>query len=310
MKYLTNHVLMIKPKNFHFNKETSVNNAYQKESSESLSVIETNALNEFNLLVKKMEENGITVHVLQDTSTPYTPDSIFPNNWFSSHLNGKLVVYPMFAENRRLEHDKFLKDLEKIVSIKKEDLIDLTSFEKKNLFLEGTGALVLDRVNKIAYCSLSPRASKEVLNEFCSKMNYKSISFVSSQKFNSVEVPIYHTNVMMGIGEKFVVICLDAIKDLKEREIVVNSFKENNKEIIEISLDQVLSFAGNILELKNNHNESFILMSKTAYTSFSKEQISKLEKYSKILYSDIPTIETNGGGSVRCMIGELFIKKQ
>lgn len=307
MNVLTNNVLMIKPHNFFFNEETAVNNAYQQDSKESVDIIQKKALLEFDGLVEKLEKVGINVHVLNDTSTPSTPDSIFPNNWFSSHKNKKLVIYPMFAENRRLERTKFLKDLEEIVSIKDSDVLDLTSFEKEKLFLEGTGALVLDRINKIAYCSLSPRASQEVLDEFCRKMDYTSISFTSSQNFNGKDIPIYHTNVMMGIGEKFVVVCLESIKNLEERKKVMDSFIKSKKEIIDISLKQVLSFSGNILELKNNRGRNFVLMSKTAYDGFTKEQRLALEKYSEIIYSDIPTIEFNGGGSVRCMIAELFI---
>ena len=303
---ITNKVLMIKPAKFYYNAQTAVNNAYQKNLQEDPSIVEKRAQDEFNSLVDKMKEVGIDVDVIQDTSTPHTPDSIFPNNWFSSHQDNTLIVYPMFAENRRLERVKFLPSLKNIFVNESVNIIDLTSFEKENKFLEGTGALVLDRVNKIAYCSLSPRANEEVLKEFCNLTNYKAIKFHSVQNFNNTETPIYHTNVMMGVTEKFVVICLESIKDSKERELVKNSILDSGKEIIEISLDQVLKFCGNVLELKNSQEKRYTLMSKSAFEGFTETQLNIIRKSSEIIYSDISTIEVYGGGSVRCMIAELF----
>lgn len=302
---ITDRVLMIKPVRFYYNAQTAVNNAYQKDLQEDPNLVEKRALNEFDSLVNKMKDVGIHVNVIQDTSTPYTPDSIFPNNWFSSHCDNTLIVYPMFAENRRLERVKFLPTLKNLFT-HSIDVIDLTSFEKENKFLEGTGALVLDRVNKIAYCSLSPRANEDVLSEFCKITNYRSVKFHSTQNFNNKETPIYHTNVMMGVTENFVVICLDAITDSNERENVKTSIINSGKEIIDISLDQVLKFCGNVLELKNSQGKRYTLMSETAFNGFTKEQIDVIKKSSEIIYSDISTIEIYGGGSVRCMIAELF----
>ena len=302
---ITNKVLMIKPVRFYYNVQTAVNNAYQKNLEENPEIVEQKALGEFDSLVNKMKSVGIDVDVIQDTSTPYTPDSIFPNNWFSSHSNNTLIVYPMFAENRRLERDKFLPILKNFYT-ESINIIDLTSFEKDNKFLEGTGALVLDRVNKIAYCSISPRANEDVLEEFCKITNYKAIKFHSAQNFNKKETPIYHTNVMMGVTEHFVVVCLDSIVDLNERELVKNSIINSKKEIIDISLDQVLKFCGNVLELKNSSGKHYTLMSKSAFEGFTEDQIKIIKKSSEIIYSDISTIEIYGGGSVRCMIAELF----
>ena len=303
---ITSKVLMIKPVKFYYNAQTAVNNAYQKNLEENPELVEKKALNEFDTLVNKIKNVGIEVDVIQDTSTPYTPDSIFPNNWFSSHQNNTLIVYPMFAENRRLERVKFLPSLKKIYENESINIIDLTSFENEKKFLEGTGALVLDRVNKIAYCSLSPRANEDVLEEFCKLTNYRSLKFHSTQNFNNKETPIYHTNVMMGVTEKFVVVCLESISDLKERENLKNSILNSKKEIVDISLNQVLKFCGNVLELKNSQGKCYTLMSKSAFEGFTKEQIDVIKKSSEIIYSDISTIETYGGGSVRCMIAELF----
>lgn len=303
---ITSKVLMIKPVKFYYNAQTAVNNAYQKNLEENPELVEKKALDEFDALVNKMKSVEIEVDVIQDTSTPYTPDSIFPNNWFSSHQNNTLIIYPMFAENRRLERTKFLPSLKKLFLNKTVNIIDLTSSEKENKFLEGTGALVLDRINKIAYCSLSPRANEVVLDEFCKLTNYKSLKFHSAQNFNNISTSIYHTNVMMGVTENFVVVCLESISDLKERDALKNSILNSKKEIINISLSQILKFCGNVLELKNSHGKRYTLMSKSAFEGFTKEQIDVIKKSSEIIYSDISTIETYGGGSVRCMIAELF----
>lgn len=303
---ITSKVLMIKPVKFYYNAQTAVNNAYQKNLEENPELVEKKALDEFDALVNKMKNVGIEVDVIQDTSTLYTPDSIFPNNWFSSHQNNTLIIYPMFAENRRSERTKFLPNLKKLFFNETINIIDLTAFEKESKFLEGTGALVLDRINKIAYCSLSPRANEDVLNEFCKLNNYKPLKFHSAQNFNGVSTPIYHTNVMMGVTENFVVVCLESISNLKEKEALKNSILNSKKEIIDISLNQVLKFCGNVLELKNAHGECYTLMSKSAFEGFTKEQIDVIKKSSEIIYSDISTIETYGGGSVRCMIAELF----
>lgn len=298
-------VLMIKPCNFNFNEETAVNNAYQKNEKEAREKIEKTAISEFDALVKKIEDNGVKVHVLMDTPCPYTPDSIFPNNWFSTHV-GKVVTYPMFAENRREERNKFINQVMEILGLEEKDRIDFSDFEKEGLYLEGTGALVLDRANKYAYCTLSPRASEKVLMEFCKKLDYKPVVFKAYQEFSGKEISIYHTNVMMGLGEKFAVICLSAIKDKKERDMVEDTLKKSGKKIVDITFDQVSHFAGNVLEVMNENGEKIVLMSESAYKALTDEQKLIIEEESKILYSPIPTIETYGGGSVRCMVAEIY----
>lgn len=306
-KQTTDKVVMIRPSRFYYNEETAVNNAYQHNLGEAKEIVEKRAMEEFDELVKKMKNVGINVNVIQDLGIPYTPDSIFPNNWFSSHEMDKVVIYPMFADNRKLERKKFFKELINVIDEKNLEIIDLTEDEKNFSYLEGTGAMVLDRTNKIAYCTLSPRANMETLEKFCNKLNYKPLYFESVQEFkNGKKIPIYHTNVMMGIGEEFAVICLNSIENLVQKQIVIEELTTSKKEIVDISLEQVLSFAGNVIELKNREEKRYTLMSKTAYESFTEEQKKIIEKSSEIIYSDISTIETYGGGSVRCMIAEIY----
>lgn len=303
---ITNKVLMIKPIKFYFNTETAVNNVYQKNLNEDKNIVEQKALAEFNTLLEKIRSLNIEVDVIQDTSTPYTPDSIFPNNWFSSHENNILVIYPMFAKDRRFEREKFLDNLTKVINKPNLQIIDLTYFEKDNLFLEGTGALVLDRINKIAYCSLSPRAHIESLNKFCEILNFTPVIFQAIQEFKNDRIPIYHTNVMMGLGEKYAVICLESIENPTQKEHIIKSLTFSGKEIVDITSEQVLKFCGNVLELKSKDEKRYTLMSKSAFDNFTEEQKNIISKNSEIIYSDISTIETYGGGSVRCMIAEIF----
>ncbi|OUS13695.1 amidinotransferase, partial [Nonlabens dokdonensis] len=232
-----------------------------------------------------------------------------PNNWISTHQNGDVALYPMFAENRRLERrpevlDRLEKEGFNIVNI-----VDYTSAEEEGFFLEGTGSLLLDRVNKKAYCSISPRADEELMIEFCEDFEYTPVLFTAFQTVEENRLPIYHTNVMMALGENYAVICLDCIDDKKERKNVLNHLKEDGKEVIAITEDQVNSFAGNMMQVHNSNGERFLVMSDQAYKSLSKDQISKLEKYNEILHPSISTIETLGGGSVRCMMAEVFLPK-
>lgn len=302
----TNKILMVKPSKFHFNEETALNNYYQKNDNNSLNLIQEKALLEFNHLVEAIKKVGVTVITPEDTPTPNTPDSIFPNNWFISEPDGKLFLCPMFAENRRLERIKFLGTLIDNINCKNIKLLNFTKFEKENLFLEGTGALVLDRVNKIAYGSLSKRCDKELFEAFTRETGYKMIAFHSYQSINSQRLPIYHTNVMMALCSNFAILCKDSIDNLEEREIVINSLIESGKKIIYITEDQTNNFAGNVIQIKNNKGDLFTLMSERAYRAFSAEDIKIIEENSTIIFSPIPTIENYGGGSVRCMISEIF----
>lgn len=299
---VTDKIVMVRPIKFYFNHETAVDNHYQNFNNEDTTEIQKRALKEFDILVEKLLSKGVQVNVIQDTVEPSTPDSIFPNNWFSSHEEGFLFFYPMFAENRRKELEKFRENIYTIVAKKSLNIVDYSLKAKDNIFLEGTGSIVLDRKNKKAYCSLSQRSNKNLFEIFCKEINYKPIIFSSFQD----KKIIYHTNVMMSIGENRVIICLDSIPEKKERENLINELKKDKKEIIEISLEQVKKFLGNTLELKGKDGKRFIVMSETAYKSLTENQKNMILKDTEIIYSDVSTIEYYGGGSVRCMIGEIF----
>jgi hypothetical protein len=298
---LTSQLLMIRPVDFGFNAETAVNNTFQ--SPEGNETAQLNALTEFNNFVALLRKNKLSVTVIDDTPLPHTPDSIFPNNWISFDEDDSIILYPMFAENRRAERKQHILDI-----IKNDfwvhDEIDLTFFEKDDLFLEGTGSMVLDRENRIAYASLSPRTNKIVLDEFCNLKNYTAITFISVD-LNNIE--IYHTNVMMCVADKFVVICLDAIKNEMEKANVAISIQQSGKEIIQLSPQQINSFAGNMLQVINAEKERLLIMSTQAYNSLTPLQVEKLEKYNRILHSPLNTIEKAGGGSARCMLAEVFL---
>ena len=299
-------VLMIRPCNFRVNKETLENNFFQTKSIQlENDFILNQAIIEFDSLVEKMKASGINVLVYQDDFKHDTPDSIFPNNWVTFHKDKKIAIYPMFAENRRLERSENVIVFLEENNVKINEVIDYSEAEKNNFFLEGTGSMVLDRINKKTYCSISERTSENLIDEFCSDFNYMPIIFNSFHTVDSKRQKIYHTNVMMCVGKKFAVICLDSIDNKNERNKVIQSLEDDNKEIIIISEDQLNSFAGNMIELIVNKN-SFLIMSQIAYNSLNKNQIKRLSKYSKIISSSVDTIEKCGGGSVRCMIAEIF----
>jgi len=299
-------VLMIRPCNFRVNKETLENNFFQTKSIQlENDFILNQAIIEFDSLVKKMKASGINVLVYQDDFKHDTPDSIFPNNWVTFHKDKKIAIYPMFAENRRLERSENVIVFLEENNVKINEVIDYSEAEKNNFFLEGTGSMVLDRINKKTYCSISERTSENLIDEFCSDFNYMPIIFNSFHTVDSKRQKIYHTNVMMCVGKKYAVICLDSIDNKNERNKVIQSLEDDNKEIIIISEDQLNSFAGNMIELIVNKN-SFLIMSQIAYNSLNKNQIERLSKYSKIISSSVDTIEKCGGGSVRCMIAEIF----
>ncbi|MBS1746875.1 MAG: amidinotransferase [Bacteroidetes bacterium] len=298
----TSHVLMIRPVQFTFNAETAVNNSFQVAGHADDA--QTNALNEFDAFVEKLRQQGIDVTVINDTPEPHTPDSIFPNNWISFHSNGTIILYPMYATNRRAERKQHILDaINNKFSITSR--IDLTGFENKNLFLEGTGSMVLDRENKIAYACISPRTNKEVLETFCNEMHYTPCTFTATDDGGG---EIYHTNVMMCMADQYVVICTGCIKDETECKHVVNTIQSSHKKMIDISTEQMNHFAGNMLQLQNDTGEKILVMSSQAFLSLSKEQVAILESYNRIVHSDLTSIETNGGGSARCMIAEIFLQ--
>lgn len=303
----TDTVLMIAPVAFGFNAETAQNNYFQVNAQNAETQIK--ALAEFNNFVEKLKSKGINVITIKDTLEPHTPDSIFPNNWISMHQDGRIVLYPMCAVNRRWERrNDILKMLQKDFRVK--EIIDLSHPEQENLFLEGTGSMIFDHDHKLAYGSVSLRLDEKLFLDFCDKFGFRPIVFHSYQTANGKRLPIYHTNVMMCVAEQFVVICLDCIDNETERKNVANTILNSGKEIIEISESQMQQFAGNMLQVQNPEGNKFLVMSQSAYQSLTPVQISNIEKYSEIIYSDLETIETNGGGSARCMLAEVFLEKK
>ncbi len=301
---------MIRPINFRMNEQTAVNNYYQKFLDNVLpETVNSKAQQEFDVYAEKLRAIGVHVVVVNDTNAFDTPDSIFPNNWISFHENGNVGIYPMFAENRRNERrEDVLIQLENEGFIINE-IVDYTSAEEEHLFLEGTGSVLLDRINRKAYCALSPRADEDLFIEFCEDFEYTPIVFTANQTVNGKRKAIYHTNVMMCLGETFAVICLESIDDKKERKNVISRLKEDNKDIIAITEAQVNNFAGNMLQVKGKDDELYLVMSQSAYNSLTTSQITALEKHTKILSSSLNTIEACGGGSARCMMVEVFLPK-
>ncbi len=301
---------MIRPVNFRMNEQTAVNNYYQKALiGISPEMVQANAEKEFDTFVAKLRTVGVTVIVIQDTKTPDTPDSIFPNNWISFHENGTVGIYPMFAENRRLERrEDILESLEK-EGFQIQNVIDYTSAEKEGVFLEGTGSLLLDRQHRKAYCALSPRADEDLLIEFCEDFEFTPVVFIANQTVEGKRLPIYHTNVMMALAENLAIICLDSIDDKKERKNVLKHLKEDGKEILVITEKQLAQFAGNMLQVQNDKGEKFMVMSTAAHHSLTEKQIASIEKHCTILSSSLDTIEACGGGSARCMMADIFLPK-
>jgi len=311
MQQTTNTILMIRPTNFRMNEQTAVNNYYQKVLDNILpATVNAKAQQEFDVYVEKLKSYGIDVIVISDTDEFDTPDSIFPNNWISFHENGNIALYPMFAKNRRLERREDVLDILEEKGFLIEDIVDYTSAEEEGFFLEGTGSLLLDRVNRKGYCALSPRADEELFIEFCEDFEYTPVIFTANQTVNGERKSIYHTNVMMCLAETFAIICLDCIDDKKERKDVLKHLKEDKKEVITISEAQVNNFAGNMLQVQGTNNERFLIMSNASYQSLSKNQILKIEKHCEIISSSLDTIEACGGGSARCMMAEVFLPKQ
>lgn len=291
---------MIRPASFGFNEQTAASNAFQNRNAQQ-SGIQDKALQEFDAFVDLLRGNGVQVIVINDTLEPHKPDAVFPNNWISFHANGDIFLYPMQAENRRLERrEDVIRQLKTQFSVK--HVIDLSRFELQNKFLEGTGSMVLNREDKIVYACLSPRTDAEVLATFCKQAGYQPVIF---HAFDQQGQAIYHTNVMMCVADRYVVICLNSITDKDERQAVITSFFQTGKDIFDISFEQMNQFAGNMLEVFNRDGESLLIMSSSAYHSLSDQQIATLQQFSRIIHSDIPTIEQNGGGSVRCMLAEV-----
>lgn len=303
--------MMVRPFNFHFNEETAVNNYYQKvlEGLDPAKAHEQ-ALAEFDTFVEKLRSQGIEVAVIQDDENPRTPDSIFPNNWVSFHEDGRVAMYPMYAENRRGERrEEMFELLADDFGFHVEEIEDFSGFETEGIYLEGTGSMILDRENHIAYAAISLRTDITVLETWCERFDYEYVAFTANQTVNGERLPIYHTNVMMCLGRDFSVICLNCIDDNRERKDVVDSLKKTDKKIIEISEDQKEHFAGNMLNVSNKKGKEFLVMSTAAYSSLRPDQIEAIEKHAEIIHSSLDTIEALGGGSARCMMAEVFLPK-
>ena len=311
MNQTTNSILMIRPVAFRMNEQTAVNNYYQKELGNLLpATVNAKAQEEFDAFVKKLRAVGVNVIVVDDTIETDTPDSIFPNNWISFYENGDVVLYPLFAENRREERREDILDVLEDNGFVINEIMDYTSAEEDGFYLEGTGSIVLDRENGKAYCALSPRADEELFIEFCEDFEFYPVLFEAFQTVNDERKLIYHTNVMMCIGETFAVICADCIDDKKERKMVLDSLRGDEKEVILITEAQVNNFAGNMLEVIGADERRYLVMSTSAYQSLTKKQIAQLEEHVTILSSSLDTIEACGGGSARCMMAEIFLPRE
>jgi hypothetical protein len=306
MRQITDTILMVRPVAFRMNEQTAVNNYFQKDLTADN--VNERAQAEFDEFASKLKKVGVNVIVVKDKLEDDSPDSIFPNNWVSFHENGDIGLYPMFAENRRKERrlEYFARLEEEGFKIK--NIVDYTEAEEHDLFLEGTGSLLLDRVNRKAYCALSPRADEDLLIEFCEDFEFTPVIFNANQSVGGKRKAIYHTNVMMCLAENFAVICLDTIDNAKERKNVLKHLKEDGKEVITITEEQMHEFAGNMLQVQGKNNK-FLVMSARAHGSLNQDQIAKIEKHCEILSSDLHVIETCGGGSARCMMAEVFLPK-
>ena len=304
-KYPTHQVVLIRPVRFGFNPETAASNAFQKPDCANIAPEErqARALREFTAVAETLTEAGLDVLIFDDTSEPHTPDSIFPNNWFSTHPDGTLCLYPMMAENRRRERRaEIITTLQNKFDVRQ--TVDLSAFENDGKFLEGTGSLVLDHKNRMAYACLSERTNEELLKLWAKKMDFEVLFFSAVDTKGDA---LYHTNVLMCIGDDFAVVCLDSVKDDGQRKKLRDALTRTGKRIIEISPRQLENFAGNMLLLSNKAGENILIMSQPALDSLNAEQVAALSEHARVISVQIPTIELCGGGSVRCMIAENFL---
>ncbi len=297
------HILLVRPSHFVFNNQTAGSNTFQHTVNEPESDVSSAAIREFETFAEKLSQAGVSVTVVNDTDFPIKPDAVFPNNWISTHRDGTVIIYPMFAVNRRTEKRADIIELlkEKFVVNK---VIDLSDEEKNNRFLEGTGSIIFDHINKIAYACLSPRTNKDLFEEICTTLRYHPVSF---RAYDRAGKEIYHTNVMMSVAEKFSLICLECITDENEKEIVKRTLEETGHSIIEISISQMNHFAGNVLSVKNKKLAEILVMSESAFVSLTDEQRAQIRQFCEILPMPVKTIEHIGGGSARCMMAEIFL---
>jgi hypothetical protein len=308
-KQSANTLLMIEPVAFGFNHQTAKNNFFQQKNDGPPSHIRDEALKEFAEMTAVLRKNGFDLIIVKDTIEPHTPDSIFPNNWISFHAGGRVALYPMFAENRRLERRPDILQLLEEKGFIIREIVDYSPYEKDRRFLEGTGSMVIDRENKTAYAALSERTDKTLFLKFCEDFRFTPCCFTANQTVGNKRLPVYHTNVMMSIADRYAVACLESVDDETERQKIIHSLSANRKEIIEITEEQMHQFAGNMLQIENKKGEKFMIMSETAYHSLTEKQIRQIAVYNNIIRIPVSTIEKQGGGSVRCMIAEIFLPK-
>ncbi|NQX77723.1 citrulline utilization hydrolase CtlX [Gilvibacter sp.] len=310
MQQITDTLLMVRPASFNSNPETAVNNYFQQEiAGLSDQALNDKAVAEFDSFVASLRDKGIRVIVVDDVKSDNTPDAVFPNNWVSFHQDGQVVLYPMFAQSRRRERREEVIEAVEAAGFKIDSITDYTAAEDEGVFLEGTGSLLLDRVNSIAYCALSDRAHEELLIEFCEDFEFTPVIFTANQTVDGQRLPIYHTNVMMALAENFAVVCLASIDDSKQRKNLVSHIKESGKEIVDITEAQMHAFAGNMLQVRNEAGQKYMVMSKAAHDSLTQKQIAQIEAHCEILSSSLTVIETCGGGSARCMMAEVFLPR-
>ena len=302
----THHVLMVRPASFRANEQTAANNYYQKHTALSAADALLQAQSEFDTLVSCLRLNNIKVTVVQDTLTPDTPDALFPNNWFALLGKGQLVLFPMFAENRRAERSNRIFEALSKDGYEVMHTVDYSVYEQKQQFLEGTGSMVLDHQNRIAYCALSARADAHLFHLFCEAFNFKPVVFHAYQTVGTARLLIYHTNVMMVVAPAFALVCLDAVDDPMERASLQDSLTFSGKVVIPLTEKQLTQFAGNMLALTATDGTALLVMSTRAYDALTTKQLLQLQQYVKLVHSPIPTIEDLGGGSVRCMLAEVY----
>lgn len=304
MSQTTQHILMIRPKHFSFNAETAANNSFQqKDQHNDTQTVSSAAITEFDAFVEKLKSHGIDVQVVEDTDAPIKPDAVFPNNWISFHEDGLVLTYPMYSTNRRIERrPDIIEQLKTRFQVNKDYTFE--HYEEEGIFLEGTGSLILDRENKIVYANLSPRTDLRLLDKWCVLTGYRKVYFLAHDRHGA---DIYHTNVVMSLGHDFCIICLECIPESAEKKQLISVLQETGKEIIQITMEQLEQFAGNMLEVNNERGNHFLVMSTTAYNALRPDQLERIENRATIITGDIPTIEKNGGGSVRCMMAEIFL---
>jgi len=310
-KNATNDILMIRPARFGMNAQTAIDNFYQQQDAGTTAEADNaKAQMEFDRFVEKLRGVGVQVHVVQDTPEPHTPDSIFPNNWISMHSDGRIALYPMKAENRRLERIEGIEQRLTDAGFRVDATLDYSSAELEGIYLEGTGSIIFDHDAQIAYMARSQRADEFLLEELCKEIDYTPVVFSAFQDTPEGRQPIYHTNVLMCMTDRYAVICLDTIDDAKERAMVVDSLERTGKSIVEITEAQKHQFAGNMLLVKGAAQALYLVMSSSAYEALEPEQVAMIEAHHTILHSDLETIETLGGGSARCMLAEIYLPKQ